>query len=330
MYVFVAAILIILLTVLAGVLVFFIIHHTYAISDNQSAILDTNTHVTDIKTNIVSDETSNQGNFANIAQALLDNKTRTNDDRRAIADANAQITAAKSLIADNSSAFASLTNGMKVNLQSNRMLFNTPTTSTLGDALSLSTTGPSTFAATNPPSDSKNWLQATDKSSTKYVNLGVGSMWSDTGIQMSKGACVNFGNNANMCGNQTGAVAVGGHASIGSNLTIGNSPSVGAGMLSSASASHLYSGMDSTTYPSTAAMSLGFAHRLPSSVSPAGGSDVIQMTRQQQVGNNVKILGSLQVCDDMGTNCSNVSLVPGPPPTQNFHSDNQTYQNWSG
>lgn len=367
MNVFAGSVIFFLCTTLTGVLVYYIVHHSYAIGDTNTSIDDINSSVKGIKSNILKDEASNDGSFVTMAQAILTNQSQTDKSVSDISDANTHI-------ASTSAAFTALTSGLKTNLQTNRMSLNTPTTSNLGDTLSVSTTAPS--ASTTAPTDGTKWLSVTDKNSTNYANLGVGSMWADKGVSMAKGSCIDFGNGATVCGNQTGFVSgssvgtplgltikgapaaekknasalptslpgdtdsqkknrivgdtiITADVAMGGNTSIGNTAAVGMGMLSSANGSHVYSGMDSSTAPAT--MSLGFAHRPTDGTLPSGGSDLVRLTRTQNVGNSVKILGNLQICDDSGKNCQTVVGSPNAPagPAPPFLSDTATYSVWT-
>lgn len=156
---------------------FVIVRQTFAIKSSQSSISDLNTSVAGMKGDILSDATVSDGRMILLGRAVAANQTQ--------------------LDLDSVAAQAQLTQFEK-NIVSQRVSIKTPT---VGAPLSLSTTAPST-ASTSAPTDSTKWLQVTDRDSVKYANVAVGSLWTDTGVSISKGACVDFGNGISMCGDQ--------------------------------------------------------------------------------------------------------------------------------
>lgn len=317
MHMIAIALLVLIVTILMGVLVFVIARHNNAIEQGEESIADMGTSITAIKSNLLSDEVKNTAQIATSAAAIT-----------------------------------ALATSAGKNVMSDRFSMTTPTTAKAGDSLSLSTTAPSS-KTTQAPSDSTKWLQLTDKDSTNYANLGVGSMWADTGVSMAKGACVDFGNGMNMCGDTSGFVSstnattglqmtlqgaaaavaknvpkttlrtslpgdtasggmnrivgdtiVTGDLLTGGNVVAGTSGAVNAGMLSSSTASHIYSGVSGTVPP---AMSLGWAAPPATGGVPTSGNDVIQLSRTTDFGNHVKILGDLQICDEAGASCWKVT-----------------------
>lgn len=335
MNVLVAAIILLVMTISTGVIAFYIVHH-------QSSIGDLNNTVTDIETNILKDETENSTNFVTVADAILSNKKQTDLDKIKLDKIATDIQSASS--------------ALKLNVHSGRVSLDTPTTATLGDSISLSTTAPA--GSTNPHKDGTAWLQVTDKDSSNYASVGVGSMWAERGVTISSDACVDFGIGGNtLCGSQltlTGASTVDpknlvnpgfstifpgdttslgknrlvgdtvltGDTSIGGNVSLGNSGAVGVGMLSTKTASHIYSGIDDSLTESS--LTLGFTHRPIDGTLPKEGADVVRVTRNK-TGHHVKIFGSLDVCDSDGNNCTAVGVRPGPAPV--FVSTGP-YSNW--
>lgn len=344
MNVLTAAIILFVMTISTGVIAFFIVHHSYEIRDNQSSILDMNDSITGIEDKSMDDDATNSGNFLTVAQAILANKQQSDRD--------------KVTIDQNTSDIKSSSEALKKNVQSSRLSLTTPTTSTNGDYLSVSTTPPT--KSTHAPTDGTQWMQVTDKDSTNYGNLGVGSMWADKGISMAQGACIDFGiGGGTLCGPQlsmTGATIaekknfinssyqttipgdktslgknriVGdtmltGDVLVGGNMSLGNSATgaVGVGMLSTKTGSHIYSGIDDTLPESS--MTMGFTHKPADGTLPRVGADVVQM-KKSKTGNHVRILGSLDVCDEEGKNCTPVGVRTG---TTTPFVDTGRYADW--
>lgn len=357
MHILAAILVVSLVTLLAGVLVYVIVRQAFAIWNSQQSITGLTSTVASIQTNIASDESATDSRFLLIGKAVAANQTQTDTDKVA-----------------SDTQLASLSDRMKLDVQSKRVSFTTSTTPIQGDSLSLSNVAPSVSSFTATPADSTKWLQLTDKDSTHFANLGVGSLWVDKGVAIPKGACVDFGNGISMCGDDnaflsasspgtgtTGSglqltiqggttshtknkVTVPLHTSlpgdsasggmnrivgdtvmtsdlrVGGDLSVGNVQAVGAGILSSKSGSHFYSAIDDTQTVSQ--MSMGFAYRggVGGVDYPTAGSDVIQLTRRKaDLGNHVRILGSLEVCDESGKNCVNVG-VPKTPPSPAFYT----------
>lgn len=181
MNVFALILILLIVTILVGGLVFVIVRQTFAIKSSQSSISDLNTSVAGMKGDILSDATVSDGRMILLGRAVAANQTQLDLDSVA---AQAQLT--------------QFENNLKLDVVSQRVSIKTPT---VGAPLSLSTTAPST-ASTSAPTDSTKWLQVTDRDSVKYANVAVGSLWTDTGVSISKGACVDFGNGISMCGDQ--------------------------------------------------------------------------------------------------------------------------------
>lgn len=335
-----AVLIIIIITAITGVMVFFIVRQSNKINEIQGDIL--------------SDEQDNQARLLLIGQAVSTNQAQTDLDKTA---SDTTATGLKSLA---------------TNIVSNRVSINTAAAASASKTgpISLSTVAPKNSATA--PTDSTKWLQVTDNTSTDYANLGVGSMWADKGVSMPKGACVDFGNGISMCGDQTGFVSASSPAQgvvgpglqltiqgapasdvknrsatdvhtslpggalgmnrivgdtsltadvqIAGNTSVGNTGAVGAGLLSSKSGSHVYSGIDDTLPKSS--LGLGFAYR-PTSGFPKTGSDVISLTRTPDSGNHVQIRGSLEVCDEGGNNCTKLG------PTNPIYTGKSMYADWT-
>lgn len=100
---------------------------------------------------------------------------------------------------------------------------------------------------------------------------------------------------------------------LGGNVSVGGNGSVGAGIVSSAVGSHYYSKFQPSTTVTAGnpigTMSFGFATPGLAAV-PTSGTDVIRLSKTSDQGSHVRILGSLEVCDEAGNNCFPVQLEP--------------------
>lgn len=329
-----AALLILVITTITGVMLFFIVQQAYKIRDIQG--------------NIISDEQANQAHLIQLGKAVSTNQAQSDVDKTA------------------SDKIASGLAAMATDMRSDRVSLTSPVA--LSKPISLSTEAPST--SLTAPTDPAKWLQVTDSTGANYANLGVGSMWADSGVSMPKGACVNFGNGSSMCGDETGFVSASDpsqgtvgtglqltiegapavdpknrsatslHTSfpgdsqgmnrivgdtnmtadllVAGNASVGHTGAIGAGLISSKTGSHVFSGIDDTLTQSS--LGLGFAH-LPTDSFPRTGSDVISMTRTKDSGNHVQIRGSLEVCDEGGNQCTKLGPVNPVYTGKNMYTD---------
>lgn len=362
------AFLVIILVMCIATLVYFIGSQSYEISGAKATIVGIDSDVTEIKSEIKENEDSYDENLVTIANAILSTQSETDQSSLDIIEAKHQIaqnTSALRTFSDdlktnlqsrrlslNNSASASLTDALSVSRNAPSASLTAPKDSTYlhvtdGSNNNYSNLGVGTLWADKGVSMAQgacvdfgngasmcgnNAGVVSGRSSGAPLSLAVkGASAQQVKNQQPAALTTNLpGDSASSGKNRiVGDTILTADLMVGGNTTVGNSGAVGAGIISSSNGSHVYSGMDSTTAPAT--MSVGFAHRPTDGTIAQGGSDLLRMTRTQNQGNSVKILGTLQICDDAGNNCLPVlGATPAKPPTAGpFINDTSSYSSWA-
>lgn len=141
--------------------------------------------------------------------------------------------------------------------------------------------------------DGASWLYLNNSSNTQFANFGVGSLLADNGIAISKGSCINFGNGASMCddGSTDPNMQLRGNLLFGTTVTGGVTSS-------NINGTRMFTQFSPTQ--TTGDVRLGFT----SALGTTSDALVINQTSNK---NSIQVLGSLHVCDESGSNCTQLN-----------------------